>query len=430
MEIIIGFIVLFGLLFVGVPIAFGMALVGIVGLTYVVGFEPAARQVGQMAMDTPMIFTFSVLPLFLLMGNLISRSGLSQDLFVASNKFVGHFRGGLAMATVLACGGFSAVSGSSFATAATMAPIAIPSMRRHGYRDGLATGSVAAGGTLGILIPPSIVLVIYGSLTETDIGALFIAGIIPGIVGIALYIAAIWVIGMVNPAAAPAAPKASWTERLVSLKGVWGVVALFALVMGGIYFGVFSPTEAAGIGAVGALVFALIRRTISLREYFEIFVETAHTTTALLALVIGAVIFAAFVNLAGLPNQLSEFIIRLEFGPWQVIMVILIIYLILGCFLEAFSMILLTVPIFAPIIVSLGFDLIWFGIIVVIVVEIGLITPPIGMNVFVLKSVMRDIETATIFRGVAPFVAAGIIRLAILLPFPSIILFLPGQMLS
>lgn len=430
MDILIAFVVLFALLFLGVPIAFGMSLVGGIGLIHVIGFEPAARQIGQMALDTPMVYTFSVLPLFLLMGNLISHSGLSRDLFTASNRFVGHFRGGLAMATVLACGGFSAVSGSSFATAATMAKIAIPSMRSHGYDEGIASGSVAAGGTLGIMIPPSIVLVIYGSLTETDIGALFIAGIIPGIIGIALYMAAIWVISIARPDAAPGAERADWSERLKSLRGVGGVLSLFILVIGGIYMGVFSPTEAAGIGAAGALAITLLRRSVTLRSLIDLLVETAQTTTSLLFLVIGAVIFAAFVNLAGLPADLSDLITGLDMPPLAVIIVILAIYLVLGCFLEAFSMILLTVPIFYPLVQALGYDLIWFGIIVVMVVEIGLITPPIGMNVFVLKSVLPEVPTATIFRGVAPFVAAGIVRLAVLLLFPSIILFLPDRMIG
>lgn len=427
-ETLIGFAVVFALLFLGAPVAFGMAAVGFFGFAWITAWAPALAMVGQIAYETTISDELSVLPLFILMGAFINRAGLGQELYDCANAFLGHRRGGLAMATVAACGGFAAVSGSSMATAATMAKVAMPAMRRYGYADSLATGSIAAGGTLGILIPPSIILVIYGILTSTDIGKLFVAGILPGIIGILFYIFAVATATAINPKLGPPGVRSSWEQRFRALGRIWGVSLLFVVVIGGIYVGAFTPTEAAGIGSGGAFLFALARRALALRTLFEVLVETARTASMMFILLIGALIFSNFINVAGLPGQLSAWVNSLGASPTAVILCILAIYLVLGCLLESISMILLTIPIFFPIVQGLGFDPVWFGIIVVVVVEIGLITPPIGLNVFVLQSTLRDVPVTTIFRGVGFFIAFDILRLALFVFVPSVILFLPSFM--
>jgi tripartite ATP-independent transporter DctM subunit len=326
---------------------------------------------------------------------------------------------------VVACGSFSAICGSSLATAATMAKVAMPPMREYGYSDSLAAASIAAGGTLGILIPPSVILVIYGIMTEQSIRELFAAGFIPGLLGIVLYMGAVsWTVWR-NPKAGPAGEVSSSQQKIAALKGVWGTLLLFITVMGGIYGGIFTPTEAAGIGAAGAFLIALARRALNWRAVFQILTETAHTTSSLFVVVIGALIFSSFINRAGFPDQLLSFITGYELAPMTVIFIILAIYIVLGCVFESLSMLLLTVPVFYPVVQSMGFDLIWFGIIVVVVTEISLITPPVGLNVFVLSGVLKDVNTGTIFRGVTPFWIADIIRLLLLALIPAISLFLP-----
>jgi C4-dicarboxylate transporter, DctM subunit len=382
----------------------------------------------QIAWDTLTSYSLSVLPLFILMGNLVNHSGLSRNLYDASNAFIGHRRGGLAMATILASGGFAAVCGSSIATAATISTVALPSMRRFGYSPALSTGSIAAGGTLGILIPPSVIMIIYGSMTETSIGHLFIAGIIPGILAILLYMAAVAATTIRDPAAGPAGPRMPWPDRFRALREVWMVVLLFLLVIGGIYLGVFTPTEAAGIGAAGAFVAALLRRTLTFAGFVRILFDSARTSAALMGVLVGALIFSNYVNITGAPEAVVEALKSFNFPPLGVMTLILIFYLFLGCVFDALAMILLTVPIFFPLVMALGYDPVWFGIIVVVVVELGLITPPIGMNLFVIQSVARDIPMTTIYRGILPFIVVDIIRLAILVLFPWIILFLPQQM--
>ncbi|MBR9885321.1 MAG: TRAP transporter large permease, partial [Oceanospirillales bacterium] len=362
---------------------------------------------------------------FILMGNLVTRSGLSQELYHVSNAFLGHRKGGLSMATVVACGGFSAICGSSLATSATMARVAMPPMRKYGYSDGLAAASIAAGGTLGILIPPSVILVIYGLLTESSIRELFAAGFIPGMLGILLYLAAVRYVVWRSPEQGPAGDKMAWPERIQALKGVWGVLLLFTIVMGGIYLGVFTPTEAAGIGAGGAFIIALARRRLSVATLFDTLTDTARTSAMLFGVVIGALIFSDFINRAGLPDALLSLVTSLEVTPIVVILVILAIYIVLGMVFESLSMMLLTVPVFYPLVSSLGFDLVWFGIVVVVVTEISLITPPVGMNVFVLSAVLRDVKTGTIFKGVTPFWCADIVRLALIVFVAQISLFLP-----
>ncbi|MBC56694.1 MAG: C4-dicarboxylate ABC transporter permease [Confluentimicrobium sp.] len=428
MIVVIGFICLFALLLIRLPIGFALGLVGVTGFGWIVGFSPALKSIGTVASDTVMSYDFAVIPMFILMGNLVARSGISDDLYAASHKWFGGMRGGLAIATIASCGGFSAVCGSSLATAATMARVAVPPMRSYHYADALAAGSVAAGGTLGILIPPSIALVLYGIMTESDIGALFAAGVLPGILGIALYMAAVSIWVRFNPAIGPAAQSVGFGEKLASLRGIIGILLLFALVMGGLYLGLFTPTEAAGIGSAGALVFALVRRRLTLRNLLDTLYDSARTSVALLTILIGAILFANFMNVARLPQDLGAWVMDMNLSPMMVIGMIVLIYVVLGCFLESISMMLLTVPIFYPIVASLGFDLVWFGIVVIVVIEISMITPPVGMNIFVLRSVLPDIPTATIFRGVLPFIAADVVRAVLLIAFPIIALWLPNLM--
>ena len=423
-EALIAFAVMLGLTFLRLPIAFSMAIVGFLGYTYMVNATAARSRVGSVAFETGMSYTLSIVPLFILMGNLVTRAGLSSELYRVSYAFLGHRRGGLAMATILACGGFGAVCGSSLATAATMAKVAMPSMRKYGYSDALAAGSIAAGGTLGILIPPSVVMVIYGILTETNIGKLFIAGILPGLVAIACYLAAVAVTVRIDAKAGPRGERVTWHERLVAIGDVWGVLILFLIVIGGIYGGIFTPTEAAGIGAGGGLAFLLLRKGWNWRELRTILIESAITTGMIFTILIGALIFANFINMTGMPQELTQYAERFRETPLLVILAILVIYVALGCVLESMSMILLTVPMFYPLVAHLGYDLIWFGIIVVVVTEISMITPPVGLNVFVLRSVLPDVPTQTVFRGVMPFIVADIFRLGILVAFPAITLYL------
>ncbi len=424
---LIGFACLLTLILARIPIGFAMAFVGFFGFAYLNDFNwiSALSMSSRRVIDTAQEYGLSVIPLFILMGNLVTRSGLSRELYKASYAFLGHLRGGLSLATVVACGAFSAICGSSLATAATMAKVSMPPMRRYGYSDSLATASIAAGGTLGILIPPSVILVIYGIMTEQSIRELFAAGFIPGMLGIVLYMGAVtWTVWR-DPKAGPPGERMNMKERLSAMTGVWGTIVLFTVVMGGIYGGIFTPTEAAGIGAAGAFLIALARKSLTFQSVFEVLSETAQTTSSLFVVVIGALIFSNFINRAGLPDALLSFITGNGLSPMTVIFIILGIYIILGCVFESLSMLLLTVPIFYPVVESLGFDLVWFGIVVVVVTEISLITPPVGLNVFVLSGVLKDVKTGTIFKGVTPFWVADIIRLMLITLIPTIALFLP-----
>jgi C4-dicarboxylate transporter DctM subunit len=426
---LIGFAALLFICFLGFPLGFAMVAVGFVGFGLVRGFEPAVATVGTEILDFSMSYSFSALPLFILMGAFVFRAQLAEDMYDTANAWLGHYRGGLAMATVAACGGFAAVSGSSVATAATMAKVALPQMRRFGYADHLAAGSIAAGGTIGILIPPSIALIIYGILTESDIGRLFIAGIIPGILTVVLYILVIRLTTALNPEIGPRGPKVAWLGRFKSLGRIWGIVLLFLFILGGIYIGVFTPSEAGGIGAVGALAFAIFRRKMSWSIFVESLIEAGRTTVLVFSVAYGAIIFSNFINIAGMPDAIVVFVNELNVAPIGVMLTILAIYILLGTVFEGIGMIQLTVPIFFPIVENLGFDLIWFGIVVIMVTEISLITPPVGMNVFVLKSMLPDVSLWTIFRGIGPFFAADIVRLGLVVFFPPIALWLPSLML-
>jgi len=378
--------------------------------------------------ETGRNYTLSVVPLFILMGNLVTRAGMSQELFRAAYAFIGHLRGGLAMATVWASAGFGGICGSSIATAATMAKVAYPSMKRFGYHDQLAAGTVAGAGTLGIMIPPSTIMIIYGVFTETNIGQLFAAGVLPGILGAILLCGAIVYTTWRHPEWGPPGRRSSWGERLAALRDVWAVAALFLFVMGGIYGGLFTATEGAGMGAMGALLFALARRALTWRTLYDALLESARTTSMLFLILIGALMFAEFINITTMPADLKVLVGRLGLSPVMVVSMICAIYVVLGTAMEELSMVLLTMPVFFPVVVQLGFDPVWFGIIIVCVVEIGLISPPVGMNMFVLKTLLPHVPTGTVFRGVMPFMWADVVRLAILVAFPIISLWLPRMM--
>ena len=471
-ESLVGLGLMLVLAFLRLPMAFAMGVVGIVGYAYMRDWSwTAAFATAQTKIyETGRNYTLSVIPLFILMGNLVTRAGMSQELYRTAYAFIGHLRGGLAMATIVGCAGFGAICGSSIATAATFAKVAYPSMKKFGYSDTLATGAIAAGGTLGILIPPSTIMVIYGIMTGTSIGKLFAAGVLPGILATALLCLAVQYVTWRDPAAGPRGERQSWKERFDILqgfgwfaavgvavvgsaslgwvesddaavlgalavfglsliyKGVTSVIALFVLVMGGIYGGVFTAVEGAGVGAFGAMVFAIARKSLTWNSLYAALVESARTTSMLFLILIGALMFAEFVNITSMPADLKNFIATLGVSPVVVVGAIMVIYVLLGTAMEELSMILLTVPVFFPLIVHLGVDPIWFGILIVVVVEIGLISPPVGMNLFVLKTLLPQVHQNTVFRGVLPFMAADVVRMALLIAFPPISLYLPSLM--
>lgn len=419
---------LFVLLAAGMPIGFAMGLSAFLGTLLLIDGGAALELLGQTAYEIALTYNLSVLPMFVLMGYIAGEARLSESLYRACNAWLGHRRGGLALATIGGCGAFAAICGSSLATAATMAQIALPEMRRYNYDDRLATGAVAAGGTIGILIPPSIIMVIYGLLTETSISKLFLAGFLPGLLTVAGFMLAIAVMTRINPQLGPPAERATTRARLLAMRDVWGAAALFLLVIGGLYAGIFSPTEAASIGAVGAVVLSLLNRSFSWTMLGRSLLDTVKTTAMIFTILIGAILFNNFLILASMPTLISGWITALPLGKTAILMVIIGMYFILGCLLDSLAMILLTIPIVFPIVSALGYDPVWFGIIIVMVVELGLITPPIGMNVFVIKGIARDVPLETIFRGVTPFIAAQIVLILILVAFPEIALWLPSTM--
>ncbi len=419
---------LFVLLAGGMPIGFAMGLSAFIGTLLLIDGGAALALLGQTAYETALSYDLSVIPMFVLMGFIAGEAGLNESLYRACNAWLGHRRGGLALATIGGCGAFAAICGSSLATAATMAQIALPEMRRYKYADELATGAVAAGGTIGILIPPSVIMVIYGLLTETSISALFLAGIIPGLLTVAGFMAAISVMTRLNPTLGPPALRVPMRQRFLALRSVWGTAALFLVVIGGLYVGLFSPTEAASIGAVGAFILGLINRKSPRQLLATTLIDTVKTTAMIFTVLIGAILFNNFLVLASVPTLVSDWIGGLPLGKTAILIVIIGMYFVLGCLLDSLAMILLTIPIVFPIVKALGYDPVWFGIIMVMVVELGLITPPIGMNVFVIKGITKDIPLETIFRGVTPFIIAQIVLIAILVAFPSIALWLPSTM--
>jgi C4-dicarboxylate transporter DctM subunit len=422
---ITAFLVLIFLLAITVPIGVAMMLCGVGGLAMIIGLVPSLSLFGTTVMQSVVTYDLSIIPLFILMGALASRSGLSQELYDAFNAWLGGFRGGLALATVGACGAFAAICGSSVATAATMSKVALPEMKKYRYSDSMATGSVAAGGIIGILIPPSVILVLYGLLTESSIGDLFIAGFLPGILTILVFMIVISIVTRLHPESGPAGEKSTWKQKLNATLKTWAITALFATVIGGIYFGVFTPTEAAGVGAFGALFIAFSRKRLNREMMKETLLETGQTSAMIFTILIGAITLNNLVIFSGLANALADFVSGLDMSPATVMLIILLMYLIMGCFLDALAMILLTVPIFYPIVLDLGYDPIWFGIIVVMVVELGLITPPIGMNVFVIKGMVQSVPLVSIYKGVLPFVIGQVVLIIAVFLIPEIALWLP-----
>lgn len=423
-----GFVVLFALMLLRVPVGMAMGLVGVAGFGLLAGFGPALKLIGQTSMRTVTDYTFGVIPMFLLMGAFVSNSGMSRELFRAANTLIGHLKGGLGLATILACGGFAAISGSSVATAATFSTVAYPEMRRLKYPDSFAAGTIAAGGTLGAMFPPSTVLVVYGIITEQDISKLFMAGLIPGIIAVLMYMTTIVILGAVRPNLLPAAAKSSWSERLQAIKDIWAPLALFLFVIGGLYGGLFTPTEAGGVGAGGAFIIGVLRRKLGRRQILTSLLQATRTAAAVFTVLIGALIFGYFLTITGTPQKVTAFLTGLGLNPYGLLLLILLMYIVLGCLMDAMAMIILTVPIVYPVILSLGFDPIWFAVIIVMTVELGLIHPPVGMNVFVIKSVVPELSFSKIFKGVAPFIVTDLVRLALLIAFPILATWLPSHL--
>ena len=422
---ILSIITLLLFLFSGMIIGAILAFLGFTGMAIMFGPGAGMGLFKTVPLSTTASYSLCVIPFFILMGEICFQSGLSEKLYRVAYRWVGQLRGGLSIATVLACGAFSAVSGSSLATAATMGTVSLPEMKRYGYADTLAAGSIAAGGTIGILIPPSVILIIYGVLVEVSIGELFFAGIIPGLISLLYYVIAISIWTKLDPSLGPPGPRTKLKEKILSLRDTWEVVCLFFLIMGGIYGGLFTPTEAGAIGASGALLFGIIRGRISMKNLFESLLSTGKTVSMVFLIVIGTAIFGYFLTSTQLPMDLANFVVSLDVPPFVIISSILIVCLILGCIMGTLPLVFITVPIFAPVVESLGYDLIWFGVIVVVISEIGLITPPVGMNVFIMKGIAGDIPLSTIFKGIFPFLLADFARLITLIAFPQLTLWLP-----
>ena len=426
---IIGFAAMLALMFLGVPIGVAMGLVGFLGFAWVAGWNAAVNMLGLAPYSAVANYVLTVVPLFVLMGHIANETGIGRELYAAAQTWLRHRRGGLAMATVAACAGFAAISGSSVATAATMTTVALPQMRKMGYDARLATGSVAAGGTLGILIPPSVIFLIYGFLTEQSIGKLFLAGIVPGLLLTVLFILTIGIVTWRNPALAPLAQeRATILDRVRALRDVWAVAALFALVIGGMYAGVFTATEAAAMGAAGTLILALLRRRLTWGALVRSLTRTAETVAAITVILIGAVVLGYFLAVTQLPVQLADALAQSGLSPTMIMLMIIAAYLVMGAFMDELAMILLTVPILFPVVQAIGYDPIWFGVIIVVVCQAGMIAPPVGLNVFVISGMVKDVPMHDIYRGILPFLAAMIVLLALLMLAPDIALFLPRTM--
>ncbi|MBW1713126.1 MAG: TRAP transporter large permease [Deltaproteobacteria bacterium] len=427
---IVGIFLVFFLLFLGMPIAFACLLVGFAGISYLASVGAALPVVASTVYEVSAYYPYTVIPLFIVMGGFAGSSGMTSELYGAFDKWLRKLPGGLGIATIGACAGFAAVSGSSVATAATMGTVALPEMKRFNYHPRLATGSIAAGGTLGFLIPPSIGFVVYGMLTEQSIGKLLVAGMIPGLALALAYIAIVIIMVRLNPSLAPASPEpVSWREKAVSLLGVWEPLAIFLLVMGGIYGGFFTPTEAGAIGATVLFLFALIKRKLTWQNLTGALLEAVRISVMVLFLVAGANVFSYFLALSTIPMQVAAWAAGLQVSPYLIHAVIIVIYLFLGCFLDAISMMVLTMPVIYPVVLALGFDPIWFGVIAVLMMEAGLITPPMGLNIFTVAGVAPDVPIETIFRGVAPFLLSIFFIVFLITLFPRIALFLPQMML-
>jgi C4-dicarboxylate transporter, DctM subunit len=425
---LLGICILIGLMFLRMPVGFTMAIVGFAGFAYLVSFDAAMSIAVKDIFSSFGSYNLTVIPLFVFMGQVAFHAGISGRLFHAAYKIMGHWRGGLAMATIGACAGFAAICGSTNATAATMASVALPEMKKYNYKPELATGVIAAGGSLGILIPPSVIFIVYGILTEQSIGKLFIAGIIPGIILSIMFCATIWVWTYLKPDLGPRGPKTTLREKFFALTGVAETLMIFAAVIGGMFMGWFTPTEAAAIGAFATLVLALAGRNLSWRGFVQSLVESTRISCMILVIVAGATIFGHFLAITRIPFDIAGWIANLHWPPYAVMIMIIMIYLIGGCFLDALALIMLTVPIFYPVVIQMGYDPIWFGVIIVLVTQMGVLTPPVGVNVYVVSGVARDVPLHVIFRGAMPLLLAIILLALILIPFPQIALFLPRLM--
>jgi len=425
---VIGIGALFVLLFSGLPVGFLLALLGFIGFSYLASFEAGANLIAKDFFSNLSAYSLTVIPMFIFMGQIAFYSGTSRRLYDFAYKMVGQFRGGLAMATVVACAGFAAICGSTNATAATMGTVALPEMKRYHYDPRLATGCVAAGGSLGILIPPSVIFIVYGVMTQESIGKLFVAGILPGILLTSMLIITIYILCRQNPRLAPAGPRVRLKEILYSLSGLSEIIILFALVMGGLFTGFFTPTEAGAVGAGGALIVALIRKNLTWQGFKHSILDTLKISCMVMIIVTGAAVFGHFLALTRIPFNLATWVGELSFSPTTVIALIILMYLIGGCFIDSLALILLTVPIFFPVITALGISPIWFGVIIVLVTQIGVISPPLGTNVYIIKGVAEDVPLGTIFKGVYPFLAAMIVCTAVIVAFPQVALFLPSLM--
>ena len=423
---VIGIAVLIALFLVGIPVGFAMAVVGTAGFCLLVSPEAGLSLLARDVWTTFSSYSLTVIPMFIFMGSLAFATGMSRKLYSSTHKIFGQFRGGLVMATIAACAGFAAICGSTNATAAAMGRVALPEMKRYGYNDSLATGSVAAAGSLGILIPPSTVFMVYGIMTEQSIGKLFLSGILPGLMLTALFILVVVIMCWKNPSLAPAGAATSWKEKAWGLAGMADTILLFTLVIGGLFVGWFSPMQAGAVGAAGVLILGLARRQMKLPNFLFAVKDALKITCEVIVIITGAVVFSHFMAVTTIPSNLAGWVGGLALHPAAVMVVIILIYLVGGFFMDALAMITLTIPIIYPLVTKLGFDPIWFGVIVVLVTEMGVITPPVGINVYVIKSITEDVALETIFKGIFPFLAAILVAIAILLAFPQIATFLPN----
>ena len=421
-----GFVLMFALMAVRVPIGIAMGITGVAGFAALSGPQAGLNLLANVPLSVVTDYNLSVIPMFILMGAFASHSGMSNELFRAGRVWLGHRRGGLALASIAACGGFAAINGSSVATAATMTQVALPEMRKAGYEPGFGAGLIAAGGTLGIMIPPSVILVLYAIMTETDISKLFAAGVIPGLLALAFYAAVVSVKARVHPASLPRGEPHTWPERWASARELWAVLLLFVFVLGGIYGGLFTVQEAAGIGAVGTLVIGLLRRRLRWPQIKAALVESLRVSSAIMMIVVGAYLFGYFLTITQFTQKAVNLLVSLPIGAYGVLALVMVGYLILGAIMDELAMILLTVPIVFPAMMALGFDPVWFGVIIVMAVTFGMICPPVGMNVFVINSIARDVPLMSIYRGTMPFIAVDVLRLVILCAFPALSLWLPS----
>lgn len=426
---IIGICIVFLLLALGMPIAFSLMLAGFSGIALLSGIDAALPVSARTVYDEAATYPYMVIPLFIVMGSFAGASGMTKDIYGCLDKWLRLLPGGLAVASIAACAAFAAVSGSAVATTATLGSIALPEMKRYKYSDKLSTGAVAAGGTLGFLIPPSLGFVVYGMLTEQSIGKLLVAGMIPGVLLAVAFCAVVIIWVKINPEAAPAQPgKVTWKERFISLRGILEPLALFFLVMFGIYGGLFTPTEAGAVGATLLFLSVVLKRKLTWKKLISALQEALRTSVMVLFLVAGASIFTYFLALSTIPMQAAAWVTSLDVAPIVILFAIILVYLFLGCFLDAISMMVLTMPVVFPVMTALHYDPIWFGVVAVLMMQAGLITPPLGLNIFTIAGVAKDVKVETIFRGVIPFLLAVFVVVGLLIAFPEMATYLPSKM--